>query len=152
MCSEKARILVLFDAQCPLCARFADALRRLDSRGRVALAALQSPTAERRLAGHAIDPRVIESIVVLADRRVCTRSAAIFRILRELPPPWSWLCELRVIPTRWTDASYDCIARSRRRWFGRAACCTAATRATRDGAASSDPPVPSGARTASREF
>lgn len=50
-------------------------------------------------------------------------STAALRVLSYLPPPYSALSLLLVVPTPIRDSVYDHIAKHRYKWFGRAEAC-----------------------------
>lgn len=72
-----------------------------------------------------------DSVVLIRDGVVMTRSDAALGIARELGAPWSLAAVARVLPRRLRDAMYDAIARRRYAWFGRRESCMVPTPALR---------------------
>ena len=70
-------------------------------------------------------------MVVVADGRIYTRSAASLRIARAMRAPWPLLGICLLIPRFIRDALYDYIAHHRYRWFGRSATCRMPTESER---------------------
>lgn len=115
---------ILFDGVCNLCNGFVQFVINRDPTGRFRFAALQSEAGKALLATHGIAvPAEPESIVLVADGRVYTHSAAVLRILRGLSGGWPLLSFGRVLPRFLRDAAYRFVARNRYRWFGREETC-----------------------------
>lgn len=95
--------LVLYDGDCELCRGAVDFVRRRDRSGRWRFRPLKESS----------EPVDCETLHVFdADGRH-ERSDAVLRLAADLPPPWSWLRFLRVLPRGWRDAVYDFVARHR---------------------------------------
>jgi predicted DCC family thiol-disulfide oxidoreductase YuxK len=120
--------LVLYDGVCGFCNGSVRWILRRDREGRLHFAPLQGATADALRRRHPEMPASVAAIAFVAasagEERVWLRSAAVFRILRELSPPWRWLAALRwLAPAALYDRVYDAFARRRFRWFGRLAEC-----------------------------
>ena len=112
--------LVLFDGVCNLCNGFVQFVIERDPAARFQFGALQSDAAQRLLASAGwSSPETPETVVLLEDGRVFTRSTAALRIVRRLSFPWPLAYGFILIPRPLRDAIYDSIARRRYRWFGR---------------------------------
>ncbi len=123
---SQRQIIILFDGGCVLCSGFARFLIARDRRAAFRLLPLQSADAARECAriGLRVNaPSPPDSIIVLDGDRALERSDAILAIAAAMPPPWSLLRALRVIPRRLRDALYRFIARRRDRVFGRRSEC-----------------------------
>jgi len=119
---------ILFDGVCNLCNGFVQFVIRHDAAGRFRFAALQSEAAQALLAAHgqALAPAELAdptSVMLVADGRVYTHSAAVLRIAARLDGPWRVLALGRALPRPWRDAAYRFVARHRYRWFGRQESC-----------------------------
>lgn len=124
------KIRVLYDGECPLCAREIRALRRLDrGRGRIDL---EDIAAEGFDAGRygLTHQQVMDRIHgVLPDGRVVEGMEVFRRAYGAVGLGWL------LAPTRWpglrqlADAAYRTFARNRLRWTGRDACDGEACRA-----------------------
>ncbi len=112
--------LVLFDGVCNLCNGFVQFVIERDPAARFQFGALQSDAAQRLLASAGCSsPETPETVVLLEDGRVFTRSTAALRIVRRLSFPWPLAYGFILIPRPLRDAIYDSVARRRYRWFGR---------------------------------
>jgi predicted DCC family thiol-disulfide oxidoreductase YuxK len=114
--------IVFFDGLCALCNRWVDRMLQRDERGVLAFAPLQGETARRLLdlpSGR--DP---ESLVLLDEGRLHTRSDGVLRALHLLGGRWRLLSRaLALVPRALRDRVYDTVARNRYRWFGRRDTC-----------------------------
>ena len=113
--------VVLFDGVCNLCNGVVRFVIDRDPQARIQFAPLTSETATRALAS--LPGPVPDSLVVLDEGRVFTRSDAALRVARLLGFPWSLAAALTIVPRGLRDRVYDAIARRRYRWFGRRETC-----------------------------
>ncbi len=116
---------VLIDGDCPLCAREAALLRRLDKgRGRLVLEDITSPSFNPADYGRTIDDVMAEIHGVLPDGSVVTGMEVFRRAYRAVG--WGWA----LAPTGWpvigrlSDWFYRAFARHRLRLTGRSGACT----------------------------
>jgi predicted DCC family thiol-disulfide oxidoreductase YuxK len=119
--------VILFDGVCNLCNAFVTFVIARDRPGRFHFGPLQSPAAKRLL--ESIDSREPwpDSMVLVENGRVWTRSAAALRIARGLTFPWPLAYALVVVPRPLRDWIYNRIARNRYRWFGKRNVCMVPT-------------------------
>jgi predicted DCC family thiol-disulfide oxidoreductase YuxK len=113
--------VVLFDGVCNLCNAWVRFVVERDRAGRFQFAPLQSAAAARLLGGRATS--ALDSLVLVTDGRILTRSSAAIEIARGLGFPWHLAAALLVVPRPVRDAVYDFIARRRYRWFGKRDVC-----------------------------
>ena len=114
--------LVLFDGVCNLCNAAIQFIIRRDPREHFQFAALTSEAARRSLG--TLPPATMPDSVILVDQgRVFTRSDAALHIVRRLTFPWFLGYGLIVLPRGLRDAVYDAVAQRRYRWFGRREAC-----------------------------
>jgi predicted DCC family thiol-disulfide oxidoreductase YuxK len=112
--------VILFDGVCNLCNGFVQFVIERDPGARFQFGALQSEASQRLLAAAGYSsPETLDTVVLLEDGRVFTRSTAALHVVRRLSFPWPLAYGLIVIPTPLRDAIYDLVARRRYRWFGR---------------------------------
>ena len=123
--------VVLFDGVCNLCNGIVRFVIARDPDAHFQFAALTSDAAARLLDGVAHPDPAPDSVVLIDDGRVYTRSDAALRIARSLTFPWPVAYALIVFPRAWRDAAYDVIARHRYRWFGRREVCMVPSPAVR---------------------
>ena len=115
--------LILFDGVCNLCNGFVQFVIARDAGGRFGFGALQSAPARQALALHGVPTPLPDTMVLVEDRQVFTRSTAALRIARRLPFPWSLAYAFIVVPRPLRDWVYQFVARYRYRWFGRRDSC-----------------------------
>jgi len=115
--------ILLFDGGCGLCDRAVRFVAVRDPVRRFRFVPLQSPEAERLLAPLGIDTHAPNSIVLVADGMVLTKSTAVLWILAQLNSPWRWLRVFRYVPRPIRDRVYELVARNRLRWFGTKTAC-----------------------------
>ena len=110
--------IVLFDGVCNLCNNSVQFIIRHDPNARFQFASLQSPQAQKLLAGHRLEG-YLASIVLVEDLEIYTASTAALRIARRLSGLWSLFYVFIIIPRPIRDWAYSIVARNRYRWFGR---------------------------------
>lgn len=115
--------VVLFDGVCKLCNGWTKFLIRHDRQRLFRLASVQSPQGQALLACYGLPTDRFDSMALIDDDGLHLRSAALLRILAQLPWPWRALAWLRLIPRPVRDWCYDRIALNRYRLFGRHPVC-----------------------------
>ncbi|MFD2786420.1 thiol-disulfide oxidoreductase DCC family protein [Hymenobacter rubripertinctus] len=117
--------IILFDGVCNLCNGFVQFVLEHDAGGQFRFAALQSGAGQGLLREYGLPaPTEPDSVVLLADGRAYTHSAAALGILARLSGRWATLARVgRWFPRPLRDAVYRLIARNRYRWFGRQESC-----------------------------
>jgi predicted DCC family thiol-disulfide oxidoreductase YuxK len=110
--------VILFDGVCNVCSGFVQFVIERDPAGRFQFGALQSDEGQRLLAsiGHSSH---LDTMVLVEQGRVFTRSAAALRVVRSLRFPWPLVYALVAVPAPLRDRLYDFFARHRYEWFGR---------------------------------
>lgn len=115
--------MILFDGVCNLCNGFVMFVIARDPGARFKFGPLQSPAAERLLGDVASRDRWPDSVVLVENGRVWTRSAAALRIARGLTFPWPLAYAFVAVPRPIRDWIYDLVARRRYHWFGKRDVC-----------------------------
>ena len=110
--------LVLFDGVCNLCNGVVQFVIARDPHGRFQFGTLQSASARRVLDLHDVPRPLPDSLVLIDDGRVYTRSTASLRVARRLTWPWPLAYAAIAVPRPLRDAVYDRVAGRRYRWFG----------------------------------
>lgn len=119
--------VVLFDGVCNLCNAAVRFVIARDPSARFRFAALDSQAA-RAVLGTACAPEALpDSIVLIDEQGVFTRSTAALRIARRLSFPWPLAYALILVPRAVRDRLYDWIASRRYGWFGRRESCLVPT-------------------------
>jgi predicted DCC family thiol-disulfide oxidoreductase YuxK len=114
--------ILFFDGVCGLCNRFVDFTLTHDRKARIRMAPLQGETARDRLTP--ADVQSLDSVVLLDERGLHRRSAAVVRVLRQFSPTWQILAGLLwLIPRPLRDLGYKLVAANRYRLFGKKETC-----------------------------
>lgn len=123
--------VILFDGVCNLCNSAVRFVIERDPAARFRFAPLQSAVAERLIASAGVRDPLPDSIVLVEDGRISTRSTAALRIARRLRFPWPAAYAIIVVPRPLRDWIYNLVARNRYAWFGRRDVCMVPTPAVR---------------------
>lgn len=124
--------VVLFDGMCNLCTWGVRWIIRRDRRG-VFVFASRDSAAARRILDSVQAPRPLpESMILIDERGMHSRSDAAIRIAMRLGFPWNMARVWLLVPRRWRDGAYACMARNRYRWFGKRGSCLIPTPELRD--------------------
>ena len=115
--------IILFDGVCNLCNGVVTFIIRRDPKGYFRFASLQSEAARKILGRDA----GLETILLVENEVVYSRSAAALRIAKKLSGLWPLLYVFIVVPRPIRDVVYNFIARNRYRWFGKQAACMVPT-------------------------
>jgi predicted DCC family thiol-disulfide oxidoreductase YuxK len=113
------RPVLLFDGVCNLCNSTIRAIVRLDDEGEILFAPLQSDVATELLDRAGMDADYFDSVVLVEDDTVYTKSTAVLRVCRTLDGPAPLLYPLVYLPERLRNAVYDFIAEHRYQVFGK---------------------------------
>ncbi len=123
MPSSPRQSIVLFDGVCNLCNSSVRWIIARDRQEVHRFASLQSEAGRRALREAGAPEALPDSIVLIDQVGVHTRSTAALRIARRLGFPWRLAVVGWVIPRFLRDWLYDFIARNRYAWFGRRESC-----------------------------
>ena len=124
--STRPPAVILFDGVCNVCSGLVQFVIRRDPAARFQFGALQSDEG-RRLLSAMHQQSQVETMVLVEDGHVYTRSAAALRIARGLRFPWPLAYALIAVPAVLRDLVYDFVARHRYDWFGRSDRCLVPT-------------------------
>lgn len=113
--------LILFDGTCIFCSGFARLVARHDRVGRFRFVTAHSPTGQALYRRYGLDPKAMETNIVLTGGQVHLRMRAFTAAMRCLGWPWKSAAVLDLLPRPLADRTYGLIARYRY-VFGRRAC------------------------------
>ncbi|MEM8963308.1 MAG: thiol-disulfide oxidoreductase DCC family protein [Acidobacteriota bacterium] len=133
--------IVLFDGICSLCNSAVAWLIERDRKEVFRFASLQSDAAAQALAAADAPESLPDSMVLIDETGVYTRSDAALRIAKHLGMPWSLAYLGRVLPRPLRDWIYALIAKHRYRWFGKTDTCRVPSPAERARFLDADEPV-----------
>ncbi|MCF8335930.1 MAG: DCC1-like thiol-disulfide oxidoreductase family protein [Bacteroidales bacterium] len=123
MYSASHQSIVLFDGYCNLCSRSVVFVLKRERDDVFRFASLQSDFASRLLANMKMEDDVPDSIALVEDKHVYTRSTAALHMAKRLRHLWPLLYIFILVPRFIRDPVYDWIARNRYKWFGRRSPC-----------------------------
>ncbi|MFG1377391.1 thiol-disulfide oxidoreductase DCC family protein [Xanthobacter autotrophicus] len=113
--------LIVFDGACVFCSGFARFMVRCDRKQRFRFVVAQSDTGRALYRRYGLDPDLMETNIVVVNRRAHLRMRAFAAAMGAIGWPWAVFQPLGWLPAGLTDRLYDVIARNRYR-FGRRAC------------------------------
>lgn len=90
--------IILFDGVCNLCNGFVQFVIKRDSRFNFMFCSLQSETAKEILSAHNKFVKNLNTVVLIEDGRLFTRSTAILRIIKKLDGGWKYLNVFALMP------------------------------------------------------
>jgi predicted DCC family thiol-disulfide oxidoreductase YuxK len=114
--------VLLYDGVCGFCNKTVQLILRLDRRGSMRFAALQSDYGAAVVARHP-ELRGVDSVVYVEQagggERIHIRSDAALKVAAYLGGFWKLFLAARVLPRGFRDYLYDLFARNRYRVFGK---------------------------------
>lgn len=111
--------VLLFDGICNLCNASVQWVILRDKKGVFKFAAIQSEAGQTLLKQFGLHNQPIESVILIKDERIYTKSDAALMASSLLGWPWSALRIFQIVPLDFRNAVYDWIAKNRYRWFGK---------------------------------
>ena len=124
--------IILFDGVCNLCNGAVNFVIKRDPGNVFKFTPLQEKQGVLLLKKHAIDAQELDSIVLVENKKVYTKSSAALRIARKLSGLWPLFFVLLIIPRFIRDGVYDFIAKNRYKWFGKKEQCIIPTPGLRE--------------------
>ncbi|MGY8921520.1 MAG: thiol-disulfide oxidoreductase DCC family protein [Flavobacteriales bacterium] len=124
--------IILFDGVCNLCNGAVNFVIKRDPGNVFKFTPLQEKQGVLLLKKHAIDAQELDSIVLVENKKVYTKSSAALRIARKLSGLWPLFFVLLIIPSFIRDGVYDFIAKNRYKWFGKKEQCMIPTPGLRE--------------------
>ncbi|GAV69341.1 DUF393 domain-containing protein [Cephalotus follicularis] len=117
--------VVVYDGICHLCHRGVKWVIKADKYRKIKFCCLQSEAAEPYLRASGLDREdVLRRFLFIEGPGLYHQaSTAALRVLSYLPPPYSALSTLLVVPTPLRDVVYDYVAKRRYDWFGKGKNC-----------------------------
>ena len=119
MTDDSSQSIILFDGVCNFCNRSVNWIIWRDPSGYFRFAPLQARAGEALQERYGLDPRALDTLLLVEGGCVYTKSTAALRVVRRLRSPWRALYALIAVPRPVRDVAYDSFARRRYRWFGK---------------------------------
>src|SRR5690606_8152829 len=107
--------IVLFDGQCNLCNHAVQFIIERDPKEKFKFASLQSETGHKLLNRSGMSTGHFDTVVLIKDNTIYTRSSAALRIAKELSGIWKLCYALILLPKPVRDYCYSIIAKNRHR-------------------------------------
>ena len=115
--------IIFFDGVCNLCNASVQFVIAHDKKDQFRFTALQGDYAKEILPQFNADLGKLNTILLLEDGKLYTKSSAALRIARKLNRLIPLLYAFLIVPKVIRDWVYDIIARNRYRWWGRQESC-----------------------------
>lgn len=115
--------IILFDGVCNFCNGSVNFIIDRDPEKYFKFAPLQSAVGEKLLKEVGVDKIETDSVVLIEDGKVYTRTTAALRIARRLSGYWSYFYGFTIVPSFIRDIFYKFFAKYRYQMFGKQAAC-----------------------------
>jgi len=115
--------IILFDGVCNLCNGFVQFVIKQDPQAKFKFCSLQSETAKKILSDYHLNPDLLDSVVLIANQKIYTKSDAALKIFQLLGGFWAITRIFFALPKFLRDSFYNFIAKNRYRWFGKSDTC-----------------------------
>lgn len=111
--------VILFDGECNLCNSSVNFVIDHDPDAYFKLGTLQSEKAKKKLGNYDLSRDEFQTVILIEDNTVYTRSGAALRIAKRLTGPIKLAWIFVILPRFIRDPVYNWIARNRYKWFGK---------------------------------
>lgn len=115
--------VLLFDGVCNLCNSSVQFIIDKDPKSKFHFASLQSDIGQELLDRFGANSGSLDSVVLIKNDKVYSRSSAALQALKTLGGGWSLFYAFVIIPKPVRDVVYDWIAKNRYKWFGKKDAC-----------------------------
>ena len=119
--------IILFDGVCNFCNTSINFIIRKDKNDYFRFLTLQSEKGKAIVERYNLDPENLQTVILLENGRIYTRSTAALRIARKLKGGWKLFYGFIVIPAMIRDMGYNLIAKYRYKWWGKQEACMVPT-------------------------
>lgn len=119
----KAQPVIFFDGICNLCNASVQFVIANDKNNRFKFSALQGEYAKEVLPKFTIDSSKLNSILLIENGTLYSKSSAALRVAKKLDGLLPCLYVFIIVPKFFRDWVYDIIAKNRYKWWGKQASC-----------------------------
>lgn len=119
--------IVLFDGVCNFCNASINFMIRNDRADYFRFLPLQSEKGKKIVERYHLDPENLQTVILLENGKIYTRSTAALRIARKLRGAWKLFYAFVIVPPFLRDLVYNVIAKNRYRWWGKQDACMVPT-------------------------
>lgn len=116
-------MIIFFDGICNLCNSSVNFIIKRDKRNKFKFAAFQSDIGKKLLEKHNYSNKNFDTLVLLKDNTIHTKSTAALLISKELNSFWKLFYIFIIIPKFLRDYVYLYISLNRYKWFGKKDSC-----------------------------
>jgi predicted DCC family thiol-disulfide oxidoreductase YuxK len=121
--SSEKKSIILFDGMCNFCNTSVNKIIKYDKKNVFKFAAIQSDAGKKLLTELSIDTLKIDSILLIENNTLFTKSTAVLKIAKQLSGLYKLGYAFIIIPPFIRDTIYDFIAKNRYKWFGKKESC-----------------------------
>lgn len=121
--SSEKKSIILFDGMCNFCNTSVNKIIKYDKKNVFKFAAIQSDAGKKLLTELSIDILKIDSILLIENNTLFTKSTAVLKIAKQLSGLYKLGYAFIIIPPFIRDTIYDFIAKNRYKWFGKKESC-----------------------------
>lgn len=111
--------IVFFDGVCNLCSSSVQFILKHDKKNSFYFASLQGETAKIKLKDFFDAGNATDSIILMKEDSIYSKSTAVIQIARQLVFPYNLATVFLILPSFMRDPFYDIIAKNRYKWFGK---------------------------------
>jgi|SRR5690625_2570531 len=115
--------IILFDGECHFCDWNVQFIVKRDPKGIFKFASLQSHVAQQYLKQHNTDHTNYDSVILIEQNKIYTKSTAALRICKSLKNLWPLLYIFIIIPKPLRNFVYHLIAKNRHAFFNKGNSC-----------------------------
>jgi predicted DCC family thiol-disulfide oxidoreductase YuxK len=126
--SSEKKSIILFDGMCNFCNTSVNKIIKYDKKNVFKFAAIQSDAGKKLLIELSIDILKIDSILLIENNTLFTKSTAVLKIAKQLSGLYKLSYAFIIIPLFIRDTIYDFIAKNRYKWFGKKESCMIPTK------------------------
>lgn len=119
----KDKGLVMFDGVCNFCNSSINFIIRNDKTDHFRFLTLQSERGQKIIKQYNLDPENLQTVILLENGRIYTRSTAALRIARKLKGGWKLFYGFIIVPAVLRDFFYNIISKNRYKWWGKKESC-----------------------------
>lgn len=129
---KNKKSIILFDGLCDFCDQSVQFVIKRDTKNNYLFASLQSKAGIEFLKTQPETIQNTDSIILVTDSRVYSKSTAAIKIATKLKGLWFLMGVFYIIPSFIRDAIYTYIAKRRYKWFGKFDSCKTPTPEEKD--------------------
>lgn len=115
--------IIFFDGVCNLCNAWVQFVLARDRKNHFQFAALQSDFAKNELAKFDVNLNALNSVLLLENGKLYSKSTAALHITKHLDWGWPILYGFLVVPRFIRNGVYNIVAKNRYKWFGKQDSC-----------------------------